>query len=70
MDAVGADNDIGLRLRAVSERYQCDVAALFIADAAMAGMNDADRQRFRQELDQIGRTSRSIPTNPSPAPAQ
>ena len=54
MDAIGANNDIGLRRRAVGERYPRDIAALFIADAAMAGMNDAGRQRFRQELDQIG----------------
>jgi len=46
MDAIGANNDIGFRRRAVGERYPRDIAALFIADAAMAGMNDADRQRW------------------------
>ncbi len=54
MDAVGANDDIGLRGAAIGERHAGLVAVLFEAGAAVAGMHDARRQGLGQEFDEVG----------------
>lgn len=54
MDAVGADDDVGLDDRPVRERNPSDVAALLEADTAMIRMHDMSGQSLGQKFDEIG----------------
>ena len=59
VDAVRRDDDVAFGDRAVGERYTGDVAGLLKADAAMAGVHHAGRQRASASIST--RSARCMP---------
>ena len=59
-DAVGADDEIGVDLRAVGEARSRAVAAGLDVGAARAEMNDVVGQLLPQDLDQVGAMHRQV----------
>ena len=54
MNAVGADDDVGFRDRAIGEFHPRDFAILLARDATVPGMHDAFGEGGGEKVDEVG----------------